>query len=345
MKAAEFVKKGQVEIVDVPKPELTGTTDAVIKVVRACVCGSDLWFFRGISDRKAGSRIGHEAIGIVEEVGSDVKNVQPGDFVIVPFTHGCGHCAACLAGFDGDCMNRQPIENAGYQAQYLDYENADGALVKVPGQPSDYSEETLNSLLTLSDIMATGYHAAASAEVKPGDTVVVMGDGAVGLAGILSAKLIGAKRIISTSRHADRQALAKEFGATDNVPERDEEAVQHIMELTDDNGADAILECVGTAKSYATAQQVARPGSIIGRVGIPQKEDINSKELFMNNTGLRGGIAAVTTYDKKFLLDAVLNHKINPGKVFTKSFKLDDIQAAYEAMDKREVIKSLLIMD
>ncbi|APX71736.1 zinc-dependent alcohol dehydrogenase family protein [Companilactobacillus allii] len=344
MKATAFIEPGKVEVKNVEKPKIEKPTDAVIRILRACVCGSDLWWFRGISKRDANTLVGHEAIGIVDEVGSDVTDVKKGDFVIVPFTHGCGHCAACLAGFDGNCMNQEAGGNNGYQGEYLRFTNANWALVKVPGSPSDYSDETLNSLLTLADVLATGYHAAASAEVKPGDTVVVMGDGAVGLCGVISAKLRGAKRIIAMSRHEDRQKLALEFGATDIVEERGDEAVSHVMELTDNNGADAVLECVGTEQSVDTATKVARPGAIVGRVGVPQKAEMNTNNLFWKNIGLRGGIASVTTYDKNILLDAVLSGKINPGKVFTKRFELDDIQSAYEAMDKREAIKSLVIV-
>lgn len=344
MKAATFMEPGKMVITERDKPVIEAGSDAIIKIVRACVCGSDLWWYRGISDRPSGSYAGHEAIGIVEEVGSDVTNVAVGDFVVVPFTHGCGHCAACKAGFDGNCTNHVPGKNIGYQAEYLRYTNADWALVKIPGQPSDYSEEKLNSLLTLSDVMATGYHAAKTAEVKDGDTVVVMGDGAVGLCGVIAAKLLGAKRIIAMSRHKDRQELALEFGATDIIAERGDQAVEKLMELTNGDGADAILECVGTEQSVETAVQLGRPGAIVGRVGVPQKAEMNTNNLFWKNIGLRGGIASVTTFDKEVLLEAVLNDKINPGKVFTKSFALDDIQAAYEAMDKREAIKSLVIV-
>lgn len=284
--------------------------------------------------------VGHEAIGIVEEVGSEVTNVAVGDFVIAPFTHGCGHCAACLAGFDGNCLNA-PAGGYAYQAEYLLFNNADWALVKVPGDPKSFSDEMLNSLLSLADVMATGYHAAVSAEVKTGDTVVVMGDGAVGLCGIIGAKLLGAKRIIAMSRHADRQKLATEFGVTDIIAERGDEAVARVMELTD-GGADAVLECVGTEQSVDTAVKVGRPGAVVGRVGVPQKSDINTNNLFWRNIGLRGGIASVTTYDKSVLLNAVLSGKIEPGKVFTQSFALDDIQSAYEAMDQRTAIKSLV---
>ena len=194
MKAAVFMEPGKMEVHEVEKPTIQKPTDAILKIVRACVCGSDLWWYRGIADREKGSLVGHEAIAIVEEVGSDVKDVKPGDFVIAPFTHGCGHCAACLAGFDGNCMNQEAGGNGGYQGEYLRFTNANWALVKIPGQPSDYTDEQLNDLLTLADVMATGYHAAASAEVKAGDTVAVIGDGAVGLCGVIGAKLRGAKR-------------------------------------------------------------------------------------------------------------------------------------------------------
>lgn len=340
MKATTFIEPGKVEIKEVPKPSISGDNQAIIRVVRACVCGSDLWWYRGLSDRETGSMVGHEAIGIVEEVSPEVTDVAVGDFVIVPFTHGCGHCAACLAGFDGNCLN-SPAGNTAYQAEYLLYNNADWGLVKVPGNPKSFSDNMLNSLLSLSDVMATGYHAAVTAEVKAGDTVVVIGDGAVGLCGIIGAKLLGAKRIIAMSRHEDRQKLAKEFGATDIIAERGDEAVERVMELTN-GGADAVLECVGTEQSVDTAVKVGRPGAVVGRVGVPQKSDMNTNNLFWRNVGLRGGIAAVTTYDKSVLLKAVLDGKIEPGKVFTKAFELEDIQAAYEAMDQRIAIKSLV---
>lgn len=344
MKVATFIESGKMTVTEAPVPEIQKDTDAIIKIVRACVCGSDLWWFRGISKREPNSYTGHEAIGIVETVGNAVTSVKSGDFVIVPFTHGCGKCAACRAGFDGNCTNMEPGGNAGYQGEYLRFTNADWALIKIPGQPSDYSDDVLNSLLTLADVMATGYHAAKTAEVKAGDTVVVMGDGAVGLCGVIGAKLLGATRIIAMSRHADRQALAKEFGATDIVAERGDKAVEKVMALTNGAGADAVLECVGTEQSVETAVNVCRPGAVIGRVGVPQKAEMNTNALFWKNIGLRGGVASVTTYDKELLLDAVLTKKINPGKVFTKRFNLDDIQAAYEAMDKREAIKSLVIV-
>lgn len=234
--------------------------------------------------------------------------------------------------------------NAGYQAEYVRFKNAGWALIKVPGEASDYTDADLNSFLTLADVMATGYHAAASAEVKEGDTVVVMGDGAVGLCGVIAARMRGAKRIIAMSRHVDRQELALEFGATDIVAERGDEAVAKVMAMTHGSGADAALECVGTQLSLDTAAKVCRPGVIVGRVGVPHGEDVDTSILFWKNVGLRGGVAPVTTYVRNILLPAVLNGTIHPGKAFTKRFTLDQIQEAYDAMDRREAIKSLLVI-
>ena len=340
MKSAMFMKKGLVEVQDVDKPTVKNPDDVVIKVLRACVCGSDLWAYRGLDDKPANSiNSGHEAIGIVEEVGADITTVKPGDFVIAPFTHGCGHCPACLAGFDGVCQDHSDNFSNGTQAEYYLAQHAQWSLVKVPGKPEDYSEAMLKSFLTLADVMATGYHAARVADVKPGDTVVVMGDGAVGLSAIIAAKLRGAKRIISTSRHDDRRELAAEFGATDNVAERGDEAVEKILAMTN-GGADAVLECVGTAQSTDTAMKVGRPGAIVGRVGLPHDATMDMATPFYRNTAVAGGPASVTTYDKDLLLKAILDGKINPGKVFTKTFTLDEINDAYQAMADRQVIKS-----
>lgn len=334
------MKKGLVEVQDVDKPTVKNPDDVVIKVLRACVCGSDLWAYRGLDDKPANSiNSGHEAIGIVEEVGADITTVKPGDFVIAPFTHGCGHCPACLAGFDGVCQDHSDNFSNGTQAEYYLAQHAQWSLVKVPGKPEDYSEAMLKSFLTLADVMATGYHAARVADVKPGDTVVVMGDGAVGLSAIIAAKLRGAKRIISTSRHDDRRELAAEFGATDNVAERGDEAVEKILAMTN-GGADAVLECVGTAQSTDTAMKVGRPGAIVGRVGLTHDATMDMATPFYRNTAVAGGPASVTTYDKDLLLKTVLDGKINPGKVFTKTFTLDEINDAYQAMADRQVIKS-----
>lgn len=325
------------KIVDSPKPTIQKDDDVILKVVRACVCGSDLWNFRGINKVEPNSEnSGHEALGIVEEVGDAITTVKPGDFVIAPFTHGCGHCAACLAGFDGVCQDHSNNFSTGTQAEYIRFQHGQWALVKVPGQPSDYSEGMLKSLLTLADVMAT----ARVANVQPGDTVVVMGDGAVGLSAIIAAKLRGASRIISTSRHEDRHQLAVEFGATDNVASRGDDAVKEIMDLTNGSGADAVLECVGTEQSTETAMKVARPGAAVGRVGLPHMPAMDMTQSFYNNTTIAGGPASVTTYDKQILLKAVLDGKINPGKVFTKTFTLDQINDAYQEMADRKVIKS-----
>lgn len=344
MKAAVFIEPGKVEIKEVPNPQIDGDNQAIIRIVRASVCGSDLWWYRGISERQTDTFIGHEAIGVVEETSADVDNIQVGDFVVVPFTHGCGHCVACLNGFEGDCLNRKSGDNGGYQAEYMKYEPANSGLVKIPGKPEDYTDAQLASFQTLSDVMATGYHAAQSAEVKPGSTVAVIGDGAVGLCGVIGAKLLGASKIILLSHHEDRAELGKAFGVTDIVGTRGDEAIQDVLKLTKENaGADAILECVGATSAIEQAGQIARPGAIIGRVGVPQSEP-KSNQLFWKNVGLRGGIASVTKPDKEVLLQAVLDGEINPGQVFTKSFDLDHIEDAYEAMSNRQVIKALLVI-
>lgn len=272
-------------VVNLDKPKIQKADDAIIRVVRSCVCGSDLWAYSaGDSKQKHSINDGHEAIGIVEEVGESVTTVKPGDFVIVPFTHGCGHCPACLAGFDGVCVDHDDNFSIGAQSQYLRFQHADWALVKVPGSPDDYSEGMLKSLLTLADVMATGYHAARTAHVKPGDKVVVVGDGAV-------------------------------------------------------------LECVGAQGSTDQAFGVIRPGGFIGRVGLPHGVKMDPAETFYRNVTLAGGPASVTTYDKEVLLKAVFDGQINPGKVFTNSYTLDEINQAYKDMADRKTIKSYLVME
>ncbi|MFC6315694.1 zinc-dependent alcohol dehydrogenase family protein [Lapidilactobacillus achengensis] len=345
MKTTVFMEPGKVVLQDKPMPTIQADDDVIIKVVRACVCGSDLWAYRGFDKKEAGSlNDGHEAIGIVSAVGAAITTVKPGDFVIAPFTHGCGHCAACLAGFEGGCQNHSDNFSSGFQGEYARYQHAEWSLVKIPGQPEDYSEGMLASLLTLADVMATGYHAARVANVQAGDTVAVVGDGAVGLCAVIAAKMRGAKRIIAMSRHEDRQKLALEFGATDIVPERGDEAVAKVLALTNNAGADAVLECVGTELSTETAIRIIRPGAAVGRVGVPHTPKIDVATPFMQNLVLAGGPASVTTYDKSLLLKAVLDGEINPGKVFTKSFPLDQINEAYQAMQNREVIKSMIVV-
>ncbi|NMN00007.1 IMP dehydrogenase [Bifidobacterium sp. DSM 109958] len=340
MKAAIFVKPGEMTVEEVPKARVEEPTDAMIRVVRTCVCGSDLWYFRGLSGHAEHSQIGHEAIGVIEEVGSAVESFHVGDFVVVPFPYSCGTCPVCKAGVESCCPH------GGYfganQAEYVRVPEADGTLVKVPGSPEDYDDATLASLLTISDVMSTGYHAAVSAEVKAGDTAVVMGDGAVGLCGVIAAKMLGATRIIAMSRHEDRAALAREFGATDVVAERDQEAVDKVLAMTGGYGADAVLECVGSKQSFDTAVGLARAGAVIGRVGLPHDVTISAEGSFYRNLGIKGGPAPVRHYDLGGLLDAVLNHEIDPGRVFTAEYDLDHIQDAYEDMDQRRVIKSII---
>ncbi|MDB5185608.1 MAG: Alcohol dehydrogenase GroES domain protein [Candidatus Saccharibacteria bacterium] len=342
MKAAIFKGIGNIEIGERPDSTIKEPTDAVVRVVMACVCGSDLWYYRGESDYTPGDPIGHEFIGVVDQVGDDVKNISIGDFVISPFAYCDNTCPNCKNGITTACVNGGfiPAGNGdGGQGEFVRVPLAEGTLVKVPG--SDHSEEILASLLTLTDVMGTGHHAAVSAGVKEGDTVAVVGDGAVGLCAIIAAKRLGAERIIALSRYPARQELAKEFGATDIVEERGEAAVEAIRKLTDGIGVDAALECVGTNEAMQTAFAIARPGSIVGTVGVPHGVEIPFQEIFFRNVGVHGGPAPVRAYLPE-LLEDVLSGKINPGRVFDLKTDLDDIKEAYAAMDERRAIKSLL---
>jgi alcohol dehydrogenase len=343
MKAAIFEGKGRVAVEERPKPEITQPTDAVVRVVLACVCGSDLWFYRGISDHAVGP-VGHEFIGIVDTIGNEVTTVAPGDFVISPFAFSDGTCRNCEAGFHSACIHGgffgQGEDGDGAQAEFVRVPLADGTLVPVPGD--SFSDETLASLLALTDVMATGYHAAVSAGVEEGDTVAVVGDGAVGLSGVLSAKLLGASRIIVLgSTHEDRQKLALEWGASEIIDVRGDAAIKALLDMTDGYGADAVLECVGTKDSSDTAFAVAKPGSIVGRVGVPHDVEIDGRATFYRNVGMRGGPAPARAYEPE-LMKAVLNGSINPGKVFDFTTDLDHIADAYAAMDKRRAIKALV---
>jgi alcohol dehydrogenase len=341
MKAAIFKAKGSVVIEERPVPEIAAPTDAIVRIVRSCVCGSDLWYYRGDSPHPVGP-VGHECIGVVEAIGAEVR-AKVGDFVIVSFAYSDGACANCRAGFQTACVQGGFFGSGeagmGCQAEFVRVPHANGTLAIMSG--SHFSEEMLASLLTLSDVMGTGYHAAVSAGVHAGDTVVVVGDGAVGLSGVISATLLGATRIIAMSRHADRQALAKQFGATDIVEERGGDAITAIMALTHGIGADAVLECVGSGESNETAFAVARPGAIVGRVGVPHGVTIDAGRTFSRNVGMRGGPAPVRAY-MDTLLPAVLEGRINPGNVFTLSTDLDHIAEAYAAMDQRRAVKVIL---
>ncbi|MCX5400784.1 alcohol dehydrogenase catalytic domain-containing protein [Streptomyces sp. NBC_00102] len=343
MKAAIFRGEKHIELGERPDPTLQDTTDAVVRVVRGCVCGSDLWYYRGINSHKVGS-IGHEYIGVVEAVGEDVRDLAVGDFVIAPFTYNDGTCPACRAGFESNCTHGGAFGNGdtdGGQGEKVRAPFADATLVKVPAPADGFTDAQLASFTALSDVMCTGYHAAVSAGVKPGDTVAVVGDGAVGLSGVLAANLLGATRIIALSRHADRQAVAKEFGATDIVAERGDDAVRAVLGLTDGAGVDAALECVGTDQSIETAAGIVRAGGMIGAVGVPLYEKFAYQTLFWKNIGIKGGVAPARHYIPE-LLQHVLDGTINPGRVFDHTTDLDHVADAYAAMDERRAIKSLL---
>lgn len=317
-------------------PTIDAPTDAVIKVAASCVCGSDLWPYRGENDVTPGDPIGHEMVGVVEEVGSAVASFRAGDFVIVPFCHSDGTCPHCMAGMTSACAQRGVTQ--GGQGEYAKVTQADGTLVKTDGMPDP---RILPSLLTLSDVMATGWHAAVAAGVKPGGTAVVIGDGAVGLCGVLAAAQMGAERVVAMSRHEPRQELAKRFGATHIVPERGDEARERILDLTDGVGADAVLECVGTGQAMTTAFDVARAGSTVGFVGVPHGVKLPIGAMFSRNVGLAGGVAPVRAYLPE-LLELVLSGSIDPGLVFDLTLPLDDVAEAYRAMDERRAVKVLL---
>jgi alcohol dehydrogenase len=343
MKAAIFKGKGVIAVEERDKPTVIDATDAVVRVVLACVCGSDLWFYRGLTDLPHGS-IGHEFIGVVDEVGSEVRDLRPGDFVVAPFAFSDGVCGNCAAGFHTACVHGgffgQGGDGDGGQAEYVRVPQADGTLVAVP--TDDLSPATMASLLALTDVMPTGYHAALSAGVKAGDTVAVVGDGAVGLCGVLSAKLLGGKRIIVLgSTHEDRHALAREWGATDIVDVRGDDAVKAVLDLTDGYGADAVLECVGTKDSYDTSFAIARAGAIVGRVGVPHDAHVDPAGTFYRNVGMRGGPAPARAYQPE-LLKLVLDGTIDPGRVFDLTVDLDRIAEGYAAMDERRAIKALV---
>ena len=305
-----------------------------------CVCGSDLWYYRGESPHAAGS-IGHEFIGIVEQADRAVQGIYPGDLVVALFIYSDMSCPHCLNGSTISCIaggNFGDGQIDGGQGEAVRVPLAGSTLVPVPG--SEHPDETLRSLLALSDVMSTGHHAAVNAGVKKGDTVAVVGDGAVGLCTVLAARRLGAERIIALSRHAGRQKIAREFGATDVIGARGKEATQAVLELTRGIGADAALECVGTAQSTATAFAVARPGSTVGIVGVPHGQ-VPFAETFFRNTGWRSGPAPARIYIPGLLGD-VLDGAIDPGRVFDYETDLDHIADAYRAMDERRAIKSLV---
>ena len=336
MRATIIAKPRDIRVETLADPEIAQPTDAVLRIVATCVCGSDLWDYRGVNPVDAPHPIGHEYLGVVEETGAEVVGIKPGQFVIGSFFASDNTCPNCRAGYQTSCLHREFV--GGAQAEYLRVPLADGTLVALPGEPA---ESQIASLLACSDVMGTGWYAALAAEVKPGGTVAVVGDGAVGLCGVIAARQFGAGRIIAMSRHASRQALAREFGATDLVTERGDEGATRIRELTDGVGADSVLECVGTAESMQQALRSTRPGGNVGFVGVPHDVRIDGPELFYSHVALRGGPAPVRAYLPE-LIDHVLAGRINPGKVFDLTLPLDQVSEAYRAMDERRAIKALL---
>lgn len=341
MRATIYGGPGDITLGERPDPQIRQPTDAVVRVVLGCVCGSDLWYYRGESPHALGP-IGHEFIGVVEETGAEVRGIKKGALVIAPFTFCDGTCSNCTAGWPSNCLNGGSFGNHGIdggQGEAVRVPFADATLVPVPG--SGHSDQTLASLVTLSDVMCTGHHAAVSAGVKAGDNVAVVGDGAVGLCAVIAAKRLGAGRIVALSRNPARQALAREFGATDIVAERGDEATARIMDMTGGMGVEAALECVGTGQSMATAFSIARVGSIVGAIGAPHNVQVPIDTVIFRNIGLRGGVSPVRRYIPELLPD-VLEHKINPGRVFDYVTGLDGIVGAYTAMNERRAIKSLI---
>lgn len=342
MRATVMYSAGDVRIENLPDASIVEPTDAVIRVTRACICGSDLWPYRGMERSEKGRSMGHEAVGVVEEVGSDVRTVKRGDLVIMPFACSDGICAFCKEGLYTACIHGGFFGGGslgGAQAEAVRIPNADGTLFKIAPRIDD---DLLPALLTLSDVMGTGHHAAVVAKVGPGKDVAVVGDGAVGLCGVIAAKRLGAERIIILGRHADRIALAREFGATDVVSERGEAAVERVRELTRGEGAHAVLECVGNVDAMETAIQIARPGGSVGRVGVPQDAAIPaSGPAFMKNITIGGGPAPVRAYIDELLPD-VLEGRIRPGRVFDREIGLDDVPKGYREMDERKAIKVMI---
>ena len=320
-------------------PKIVKPTDAIIRTSASCICGSDLWPYRGINPVTQPSPMGHEYCGVVEEVGTAVKSIKPGQFVIGSFATSDNTCPNCRYGYQSSCVQREFMSTA--QAPLVRIPLADGTLVPTPALPP---QDLLPSLLALSDVMGTGWFAADAANVKPGNTVAVVGDGAVGLLGVLSARQMGAARIIAMSRHASRQKLAREFGATDIVTERGDQGVTRIKDLTKGIGADSVLECVGTQESMMQAIQSTRPGGHIGYVGVPHGVSLHGEQLFYSHVHLHGGPAPVRRYLPE-LINLVWNRKINPGKVFDLMLPLDQVAEGYRAMDERRAIKTLLQPD
>ncbi len=328
-----------IRLEDRPAPTIEEPTDALVRTTAACICGSDLWPYRGENDITPGQPIGHELVGVVEEVGAEVRDFRPGDHVVVPFCHCDNTCANCAVGAQSACV-RGSVTMGG-QGELVRATQADGSLVLTAPRGEAPDAALLPSLLTLSDVFPTGWHCAVSANVRPGGTTVVVGDGAVGLCAVLSASLMGAERVVAMSRHAPRQELARAFGATDVVAERGREGAARIKDLTDGVGADAVLECVGTGDAMRQAFAVARAGSTVGFVGVPHGVELPVGRMFSKNVGLAGGMAPVRRYLPD-LLEVVTSGKADPGKVFDLTLPLEKVAEGYQAMDERRAIKVYL---
>jgi len=342
MRATVMYGAGDVRVERVPDAQIIEPTDALVRVTRACICGSDLWPYNAMPVSETGNRMGHEFIGLVEDVGADVRTVRKGDLVVAPFAWSDGTCEFCRQGLQTSCLHGGwwgGTRLDGGQGEAVRVPQADGTLVVLPVGPD---HALMPSLLTLTDVMGTGHHAALSARVRPGATVAVVGDGAVGLCGVIAARRLGAEQIIMLGRHADRVALARAFGATDVVSERGEAAIAQVRELTSGLGAHAVLECVGHGESMRTAVGIARPGGAVGRVGVPQEQVIpGALPSFYSNVTIAGGPAPVRAYMEELLPD-VLDGRIEPGRVFDRVTDIDGVPNGYRAMNAREAIKVMI---
>ena len=344
MKATVMYGAGDVRTEEVEDPRIEAPTDALIRISRACICGSDLWPYQSLDPTDGARVMGHEAIGIVDEVGSEVHSVNPGDLVVMPFASSDGTCVFCDVGLQTACVHRSFFGNGeegvgGAQAEALRIPYADGTLYALPAEPDD---SLFPSLLTLADVMGTGHHAAVVSDVGPGKSVAVVGDGAVGLCGVIAAKRLGAEQIIILGHHRDRTDLAVDLGATEVVPERGPEAAERIRALTDGHGAHSVLECVGHDESTLTAIEAARPGGAVGRVGVPQSEAMPGSQVsFFGNIRVAGGPAPVRAYIDDLLPD-ILDGTIEPGRVFDRTVNLDGVPDGYRAMNDREALKVMV---
>src|SRR3954466_11361336 len=338
MRGALLYAPGDIRVEQRDDPKIEHPTDAIIRLSATCVCGSDLWPYRGVEHVDGPAPMGHGYVGIVEEVGTDVRNIKPGQFVIGSFFASDNTCEICRSGYQSSCIHREFVGAIGTQAQYARIPLADGTLVATPDVPPD---ELVPSFLAASDVLGTGWFAAVAAEVGPGKTVAVVGDGAVGLLGVMAAKQLGAERIIAMSRHEARQQLAREFGATDIVEERGDEGVARIKELTDGVGAHSVIEAVGTQESMMQALHATRPGGHVGFVGVSHDVAVPGMDMFWSLAHLHGGPAPVRRFLPE-LIDLIWNRQINPGKVFDLELPLGDAAEGYKAMDERRAIKALL---